>query len=108
MQKTMRAISQRMASMMPRTPTIVSTPVKSWVKPNKSPSETFSASETMTLATSPYGRLSMYFRGSFSTFLKASLRRAERTRYRLSGSQEMLPSAWMQSTAFPAKKGERS
>ena len=53
MQNTTSAISQRIASMMTRTPAIVESPVKSCVKPRSNPSENCSASVTITPAISP-------------------------------------------------------
>ena len=77
---TTRVIKGLTDSIKPRVPSMVITPVNSWVKPMSSPSENWSISAMIRLIMSPCWWESTYFRGSSSSRLKALVRISFTTR----------------------------
>ena len=68
----MRAVNTFNLTIKNNVPKIVAIPVKLWAKPNKSPSENWSASAITLLTISPVGWASRKLRGRCSILLNAS------------------------------------
>ena len=73
---TTRAIETFIDSINSSVPTIVTMPVKSWVKPWSNPSDIKSISFTTLFIISPWGLLSIYLKGTSFILLKAVVRKS--------------------------------
>ena len=78
---TTTAMAGLIVNMNISVPKIVRTPVNSWVKPMRSPSENWSMSAIRRLMISPWEWESMYFNGRLSIFANARTRISFTTRY---------------------------